>query len=420
MAVVLPFPHARTIYNLEVSMTAGQTLTFMATPYTISGNLTVKSGIFRINDNAATTPQYITVLKDITVNSGASFTVGTGNTLNGPVDENGTGSLQYYLAYHAVYCYGDFTNNGTVAFTNQAAPVYNAFSTTGAVSLFFKGSSDNTFTCDGTTNLYNLVIDKGSDKSYTLTVYSTGEANFRLYGRINQGLGSTGGSFTTENPELRKALWIRNGTLKLTGSLYIPSLTEGGDYYIPSNGALWINGANVSVYTTERTDPGASVGGVQGTGADVSNGGAQSFSIYGDLKVSNGFLTTASHGIVLWYQATTFGQVLVEGGQCDLPGIRTANGNTAGKFSFIQTGGLIRFLGSYGREILENYASLCIRGTDCAYNVTGGTMEFYDGQTGANDAGTVTGGLIRIETDPSNISVTGGYHHHYPEQHQLR
>lgn len=399
---------ARTIYNLEVSMTAGQTLTFMATPYTVSGNLTIKSGTFRMNDNTATTPQYLTVLEDITVNSGASFTVGQGNTLNGPVNEYGTGSLQYYLAYNAVYCYGDFTNNGSVIFTNQAAPDYNDFATNGAVSLFFNGLSDNTFTCNGTTDLYNLVIDKGSDQSYKLTLYSTDDAYFRLYGCLDFGLGSTSGSFSTENPELRKALWIRNGTLELTGYLYIPSLTEGGDYYIPSNGALWLNGANVNVYTTERTDPGTSVGGVQATGADVSNGGAQSFSVYGDLKVSNGFFTTASHGIVLWYQPSTFGQVLVEGGQCDLPGIRTATGSTSGKFSFIQTGGLIRFLGSYGREILENYASLCIRGTDCSYNVTGGSMEFYDGQTGANNAGTPTGGIIRIETNPANISVTGG------------
>jgi hypothetical protein len=400
---------SRTIYNLEVGMTAGQTLTFMATPYTVSGNLTIKSGTFRMNDNSGTTPQYLTVMKDITVNSGASFTVGQGNTLNGPVDETASGSLQYYLAYNTVYCHGDFTNNGTVSFTNQSYPVYNAFTTTGGVSLFLMGSSDKTFTCNGTTDLYYMVVDKGSDKSYTVTLYSTSVGNFRLYGRNNYAMGSTSGSFSTENPELRKALWIRNGTLKLTGYLLIPSLTEGNcDYYIPSNGALWVNGANVSVYNTERNDPGTSVGGVQGRGADVSNGGSQSFSVYGDLKVSNGLFVTGSHGVVMWYQATTFGRILVEGGQCDFTGVRTANGNTAGKFSFIQTGGLIRFLGSYGNEALENFASLCIRGTDCAYDVTGGTMEFYDGQTGANDAGTPTGGIIRIETDEANISVTGG------------
>jgi hypothetical protein len=402
----------RTIYNLEVSMNTGEVLSFKATPYTVSGNLTIKSGTFRINDNlvGSTTPQYLTVIKDIIVKSGASFTVGTGNTLNGTVDETATGLLQFYLAYNAIYCYGNFTNDGTVSFTNQSTPVYNDFNTTGGVSLFFNGASNKTFTCNGTTNLYNLIIDKGSDQSYTLSVYSTNVANFRLFGRTDYNMGSTSGSFTTENPELRKSLWIKNGTLELTGTLTIPSLTEGGsDYYLPSNGALWLNGANVNIYTTETTDPGRNVGGVQGTGANTSlTTGSQSFSVYGNLKVSNGYLTTGSHGIVLWYQASTFGQILVEGGQCDLPGIRTAAGSTSGKFSFVQTGGLIKFLGSYGIEALENYASLCIRGTDCSYAVSGGSMEFFDGQTGANDAGTSTGGIIRIETDLSNVNVTGG------------
>ena len=99
---------------------------------------------------------------------------------------------------------------------------------------------------------------------------------------------------------------------------------------------------------------------------------------------------------------------MVEGGQCDINGIRTANGNTAGKFSFTQTGGLIRFLGDNGNEKMENYASLCLRGTDCSFSVSGGTMEFYDGQSGVNDAVTSTGGIIRIESNPANIDVTGG------------
>jgi hypothetical protein len=399
----------RNIYNLEINMSTGQTLTLMATPYNVAGNLTVKQGTFRINDNASTVQKILTILKDITVKSGAFFTVGQGNTLNGTIDETATGAMQFFLAHNSVNCYGDLTNNGTIRFTNQAAPVYNAFTSTGAVSLFMKGASDNTITCNGTTDLYNLVIDKGNDQSYKLTIYSSAIANFRLYGPDGLYDYATGGGFTQENPELRKPLWIKNGTLELTGSLFIPSLTEsGGDYYIPANSLLWINGADVTVWNTDRTNPGASVGGIQGTGVDASNGGSQSFSVFGNLRVTKGFFSTKSHGIVLWYQPTVFGGILVEGGQCDINGIRTANGNTAGKFSFSQTGGLIRFLGDNGNENMENYASLCLRGTDCSFSMSGGTMEFYDGQTGANNAVTSTGGIIRIESSPSNIDVTGG------------
>lgn len=398
---------ARTVYNLEINMSAGQALTLLTTPYNIDGNLTVKSGAFRINDNSSATKIRLIVRRDITVNSGASLTTGSGNTLDGT--QGNTGAMQFYLVYHSLECYGSFTNNGTVRFTNQAAPVYNAFSSTGAVSLFMKGASDNALTCNGTTDLYNLVIDKGTDQSYKLTVYSSAVGNFRLYGPDGLYDYATGGGFTQENPELRKPLWIRNGTLELTGTLFIPSLTEsGGDYYIPANGLLWLNGANVTVWNTDRTNPGASVGGIQGTGVDVSNTGSQSFSIFGNLKVTKGLFTTGSHGIVIWYQPAIFGGITIEGGQCDINGIRTANGNTAGKFSFIQTGGLIRFLGDNGNENMENYASLCLRGTDCSFSMSGGTMEFYDGQNGANDATTPTGGIIRIESSLSNIDVTGG------------
>ena len=399
---------ARNVYNLEVNMSAGQTLTLMGTPYNIGGNLTIKQGTFRINDNASVVQKVLTVQMDITVKAGSSFTVGTGNTLNGSIDETATGAMQFFMAHNVVNCFGNLTNDGTIRFTNQAAPVYNAFTSTGAVSLFMKGAADNTLTCNGTTDLYNLVIDKGNQIN-KLTLYAPATGNFRLYGPNGMYDFATGGGFTQENPELRKPLWIRNGTLELTGYIFIPSLTEsGGDYYIPSNGALWLNGASVTVWSTDRTNPGASVGGIAGTGVDVSTGGSQSFSIFGNLKVSKGLFSTGSHGIVLWYQPGIFGGIMVEGGQCDINGIRTANGNTSGKFSFTQTGGLIRFLGDNGNETMENYASLSLRGTDCSYSVSGGTMEFYDGQSGANDAGTSTGGIIRIESNPANINVTGG------------
>jgi hypothetical protein len=414
---------ARDIYNLDINMISSDTLTLLATPYNISGNLTIQSGTFKINDNSSTTKLRLTVLKNILVKNGASFTVGTADMLDGTqgtvnmrinLPQIGTGALQYYLVYHSVECYGDFINNGKVRFTNQAAPVYNAFTTTGAVSLFMKGASNNSFTCNGTTDLYNLIVDKGTDRSYVLTLYASNQANFRLYG-LNSSYAydrTFVGGFSLENPELRKALWIRNGTLELTGYVFIPSLTEAydyGDYFIPSNGGLWINGDNVIVWSTDRTEPGADVGGVRGIGVNTLASGSQSFSIFGDLKVSKGYFSSKSHGVVLWYQSGLFGNVIVEGGVMEIPGIRTADDRASGNFSFHQSGGLIQFRGNNGNEYLEYAASLCIRGGDCAFTMTGGTMEFYDGQNiSVHNADNPSGGIIRIETNPANISVTGG------------
>ena len=82
------------------------------------------------------------------------------------------------------------TNNGNVKFTNLPYPLYNAFPptvagpTSGAASVYFQGESNNTLTCNGITTFYNLIVDKGIDRTYKLTINSTSYENFRLFGGL--------------------------------------------------------------------------------------------------------------------------------------------------------------------------------------------------------------------------------------------
>ncbi len=79
-----------------------------------------------------------------------------------------------------------------------------------------------------------------------LTVNSTNTSYFRLYGPTNLEADAT--KFYSQN-----ALSIQNGTLQLTGSINIPNLTVSynsagsGFFPIPISGALWLNGASVTV-----------------------------------------------------------------------------------------------------------------------------------------------------------------------------
>ena len=231
-------------------------------PLTQNGNLFVKQGTFQINDNTAQRLQII-VNGNVTVNSGAAISVGTGvtNSTTDPTSiSGGTGPFTNYYdgQSHRIVIMGDFINNGTVRFTNLANPVYNAFpstingATTGFATVYFQCSTNNVLTCNGPTDFYNMVLDKGSSQTFALTVYSSTFSNFRLFGANNATIESS-----VANPNVRKALWIRNGTLNLTGLIVIPSLTEGNsaaapssDYFIPSNGAMILDGPFVAVLST--------------------------------------------------------------------------------------------------------------------------------------------------------------------------
>ncbi len=167
-----------TYNNLNINLTGNGLIASQLSNITLNGNLTVSRGVYQINDGSAARRQ-LTISGNVTVTANSSLTVGTGNTTTttNPVGISG-GSAPYVNYYdqntHRVVISGDFTNNGTVRFTNQSYPVYNAFPNNGAATVYFNGTSDNTLTCNNTTDFYNIVVDKGTDQSLTLSVNSAG------------------------------------------------------------------------------------------------------------------------------------------------------------------------------------------------------------------------------------------------------
>lgn len=416
----------------------------------INGDLHIIKGVYQINDATATQRQ-LTIKGNVTVDNTASIIVGTGNTVSGgdtplTVSDGGTAPfLNYYNSEtHRVIVQGDFTNNGTVKFTNQSAPKYDAFSTTGAATVYFQGSSNNQLTCNGTTDFYNMVVDKGNDQTFKLTVYSNAYQNFRLFGANN----ARSANSTLANPDIKKALWVRNGTLVLQGLTVIPSLTEGtttsgtntSHYFIPANGAILIDGTGVIVLSTadDFTEVQSAYGLTGGSNAlyGINNGTGSygGLSVLGKLQMNDGYLSTReSAGLLYWSNAS--GQLILNGGTFDTKQIGDASpGSNSGLLTYIQSGGSVILRGR-----MQNSISYLIPGdlitpainsaradngiittagigtfhlnTNLAngFLMSGGNISIYD-VTGV----TASSYALFIGCPVSNINVTGGAVQFFP------
>jgi len=387
----------RTFNNLKINLTSGSA-TLLA-DYTINGNLTVSNGDFKINDNSNTTPLNITVNGDVLVESLGTISVGTADATDGTA---ASGYGNYHKYFHVFTVGGDFTNQGSVRFTNQSAPVYNSRTSTGAVSLVFSGLSNNTLSCQGTTDLYYLVIDKGTNQTYSLTVDATDKAYFSLFGDNNQDWDNS----DAENPEDRKALWIKAGTLILEGHVYMPTLTEGTrDFTIGANAALVLNGANVFVSATTISSDNSPFSKIDYTGLSYSTStgindgnGVQGVYINGTLKINDGtFETNYSHGLV--YRAeSTANKLEINGGTVTASQFRVSGAASAStaKMSYIQTGGDF-----YLVRNMTNAAIFDLSAGLGTFNMSGGNIYINDVSGGSTNA-------IYIGCADNNINVAGG------------
>jgi hypothetical protein len=415
---------SRDFNNMRIALQDNSSQITLLADYHLKGNMEVERGIFRINDNAGTDVLNLTILGDLEVKRNGQIGVGEGNsagTRSIPWDSapnNMPPIGQYHRIFHQVTLGGNLTNDGTIRFTNQTVPHYSQFTYTGAATFTFTGTTNARAELNGTSDFYNLIIDKGIDQTFELELYAQQIEYFRLFGPNNAGR-QEGAPFTPANPEIRKALWVRNGTLKLTGSIHIPSLSEGdraggnGDYAIPANGALWIAGPDVTVFTTARSDSPDLIPGTDGLNDGGSN---QAMSLLGKFRITDGYFSTRnSAGFIFWNASSAMVEIL--GGLVDASQFRSAASVSDGKTTFFMSGGelLVRSnLNNFvhnGQTILTgggdtsgNYPIFGMVDSLGVFNMSGGTVYIYRsvGNNNYNSNG------VYINTKPINHSVTGG------------
>ncbi|MBK9391784.1 MAG: HYR domain-containing protein [Bacteroidetes bacterium] len=433
-----------TYYNLIIRSAGTVT---QVNNLTINGNVDVKAGKFQVND-ATNTRRILVINGDVTVDAGASIGVGTGvtNTVTdpttAPAGEAG-GFVNYYETQsHRIQIFGNFTNNGIVKFTNLDYPVYNAFpsttpgTTTGFATVYFSGATDKTVNLNGPTTFYNMVVQKGADQTFKLTLYSAAYNYFRLFG-ANTSRAETPGA----NPLVKKALWIRSGTLILQGLSGIPSLSEGNlpavagyttsDYFIPQNGAMILDGGGVIVLSTadDYTEVNVLYSLTSGNNGlcGITTGGYSGLSLLGKLQVNDGYLSTReSSGLLYWSYAS--GQFILNGGKVDLKQLHNPQGTNVGLISYVQSAGSMilrgRFINTVSYASAANIMNPVISAirttngidatagigtfsissnTNNAFGMSGGTITVHDV---CNDVGTPLAFLVNCPV--SNINVSGG------------
>jgi hypothetical protein len=397
----------------------------------VYGNLRVDKGILQIYRDDATenthVPVIVDVYNDIHVGSEGAFFTGTASTSNGQLPPQGTfpGSLvpRYYDIYHKLYVGGGFYNNGQVRFFSEeiTVPDFENLTDGGAVTVRFYGDENTILECNGITDFYNLIIDKGEGPAAEMELVAEQPQFFRLFGANVYNAGSGG-----NNPEVRKALWIRNGTLRLTGNTTLASLTEGrggsnnSSWIIPANAALILDSPGATVLVTADTPNEVEAAwGVTPTGVHKENF-PQELLVLGSLIVNQGYLSTRmSGGIII---ARAGGEVIVNGGKVSARQMRSAD-QGGSVFSF--RGGEIELPGRYHhftQDIIsiedirntpidfETDNTLRLHGTATfnlnrtvdVFEMSGGTLNIYNTSGGGGSR------ALRIMSDEANMESTGG------------
>lgn len=364
------FSFSQLVYNnLIVNLNTNALVASQLGNMTINGNFAVTRGKFQINDGTANS-RSLSVAGNVTVGSNGSIGLGTGN------------------ANHRFVVKGDFTNDGSVIFTEFNAADYRGFNLNYATAdvVFSNPTADQSLQCNGTSNFYRIEIDKGTDQTYILNIDASNSANFNLFGRNDTQNSppdpNTPGALTNEN-----ALGLLAGTVRLGPNITIPSLCNSGIgngvYNIDLDAQLWLDGATI---TTSNVSLSCSP------------------IVYGKVKLTNNATWTdnGDQGFILREQSS----FEMESGTISTPCIRTSAivGTHRGAFNI--SGGTITITGNNYASTGE-YASFTMPYPDNVFRMSGGVINILAPTTSTDGANGVSFSLL-LGPNTNNVTVTGG------------
>ena len=261
----------------------------------------------------------------------------------------------------------------------------------------FVGETNNRFECYNTTNFSQLIIDKGVDPTYRLTVYSEGEQSFGLLGCATNNKvalpGFKDGDPFPSDPEVYyKPLWIKCGTLELTGDVHIRSLAESDGSkqfdcaYIPASGCLHLNGPAVKVDATMTPSPAAWTSIIPAGRLIVEAGEFDGKGSSGITFVGTSYVEVKDRGIMKLAQFR--------------PSNFAANGTATFKLS---GDGLVEINGD--GDVNLSYPAFSMPDVSYIFEMTGGTLRVTTAIK--NDKGVIIGAFV-VKSNPRNGKIEGG------------
>lgn len=347
-------PSQSTYCNLLLTNSTGSNLTYSLqnpsnpTTYTINGTLTTS----RSGAGTMTLTLGNVVTNAINLNVTGVLTNGAGCTIN--CYNNNPGPI------HTITCSNDLINNGTFDVANNAQ--YST-ATTGAAHVVFNGLSNNNFTCNGTTEVYSLTVNKGTDQTYTLNLTApTGSFLFTNNGAA----GANGIAITNGTLILGTGITINNRLAGNNGNLNISSAAN-------NNGCLKIDGATV---TTQH-----------------------SIRVFGKLWMVSGTLNIGTNGVNL----ESGSEFLMEGGTLTAEGFINGGGG-ATVATFTMTGGTLNVDNSQFGTGQTDVARFSLPSATVTFIMSGGTINVRNPINAAN----CTNGGLHLRSAIGNYSITGG------------
>jgi hypothetical protein len=329
-------------FNVDVVLDNSASEITILNDFTVNGVLSIQNGVFKIGDNTSTDGIDVNVKHDLLVHSGTSIVTGTAD------------------ARHSLNLYGNFTNSGTVAFTNRITPDYSNEATNGIVDFrLINESDDQIVNCNGITRFYRIAIEKGV-RARTAAFNASSPAYFSLLGAAD---------YTNSETSNNNAFGLISGTAKLGPNINIEVLNTAGNYHIYSDAGLWVDGAVV------RKNIGNSL---------VPYGELRLTSGLVEAKVSNG-ITTRLNGIVH-----------IEGGILNTNQIKTSVMGVEHNGAYIQSGGTVNVLGGITNT---DFYVFNLTHEDNSFEMSGGVLNI--------NAPNSMGGIF-INSIPGNFNVTGG------------
>ncbi|MBX7094609.1 MAG: T9SS type A sorting domain-containing protein [Flavobacteriales bacterium] len=293
------------------------------------------SGTLRMGVNG--NPVYLKVNGNISINTGASFSV--------PTNSNNQTNM--------LYCFGKILNNGTMDFK----PDNNSFA-----NIEFNRNSSQSFTGSAALTRLNLItlnIGSSSDDRLDVSV-----SNLNLPNNF---------------------LTLNSGTFHYSGNDALTMNVSTTTYSIPFNTGLWMDGANATMQITQDVDLRGVLRITQGTfnagtvaEADLNSNG-------GDLFIEGGTLNVG--GRYTNVNQNTISKFQISGGTMIVPSVSTAiNGQSPFQITspgavFNMSGGtiVIRNKGGTGAQNL----GFTVNNVSFS-NVTDGTLQIGNASTTAN------------------------------------
>ena len=382
-------------YSLFVSADGGTTEFYGAhSNNAIPSQYTYNNLILNYDNNV-----HRTLNQDLKINGKLTLTKGSleFTATNQKIDVNGdiyiaaNGGIYVYIAGNktsadSIVVGGNFTNYGTVSMTYRTYAGYTQTQATsdegtnGRGIIRFVNSNNAYFRCYNTTNLSQLIVDKGSDQTYVVTLYSDAYEHFGLLGRASE----AGNGFNDQDnpPQVLKPLWLKNGTLELTGYVYFKSLSENGSdkFIIPLNGCLYLNGENVKVD-------------VCFSGYSYDKGLMPA----GKLQIDAGTFDCKTGGGVIFRNTS---EIVINGGSLRAAQFRPSNRVDGGKTTFIMNGGEASFDGQ-GYMHTSGLPTFYMPFDSYTFIMTGGALNICSSTNNG-------GGAFVVNCNPENSKVIGG------------